>query len=122
MKKWLFFGAQEGWAGGFSCKRGGWVRGGENSPPGTSPNWGKFENWTLYNAVEWPKIQLFCQFVSFFEVKCADRSTMWMRPNFVFSERRCFKLSFELLSVGIVRIFENAIYYCPGLQTQIWNA
>ena len=97
------------------------TRGGE-FPPGTSPNWGKFENWTLYNAVGWPKIQLFCQFVSFFEVKCADRSTMWMRLNFVFSERRCFKLSFELLSVGIVRIFENAIYYCPGLQTQIWNA
>ena len=89
---------------------------------GTSPNWGKFENWTLYNAVGWPKIQLFCKFVSFFEVKSANRSTMWMRPNFVFSERRYFKLYFELLCVRIVRIFENAIYYCPGLQTQIWNA
>ena len=91
-----------GVAGGFSCKRGG---------VGTIPNWGKFENWTLYNAVGWPKIQLFCKFVSFFEVKSANRSTMWMRPNFVFSERRYFKLYFELLCVRIVRIFENAIYY-----------
>ena len=80
-------------------QEGGWVRGGENSPPGTIPNWGKFENWTLYNAVGWLKIQSFCQFVSFFEVKCADRSTMWMRPNFVFYERGYFKLYFELLSV-----------------------
>ena len=47
---------------------------------------------------------------------------MWMRPNFVFYERGYFKLYFELLSVRIVRIFENAIYYSPGLQTQIWNA
>ena len=60
---------------------------------------GEFENWTLYNAVGWLKIQSFCQFVSFFEVKCADRSTMWMRPNFVFYERGYFKLYFELLSV-----------------------
>ena len=40
---------------------------------------------------------------------------MWMRPNFVFSEWRYFKLSFELLSVRKVRFFENAIYYCPCL-------
>ena len=85
---------------GFHARGGVGYEGGRiPPPPGTIPNWGKFEKWTLYNAVGWLKIQSFCQFVSFFEVKCADRSTMWMRPNFVFYERGYFKLYFELLSV-----------------------